>query len=381
MSHSKLGPSSSKRWLTCNPSIEFNGESKPSKYSAEGNVAHTLAANCMLLGCHPKVELGQTYEHDGFSFTVTQEMVDCVALYLEVVAEYSRLFGVDPMAEENIVHSKIDGFGGTVDCCFPQRGRPVIIDFKYGAGVYVDVDENEQLGCYAILMHNQYIDGPIRDTEAVIVQPRCLSKGGEVVRKTILTSEFLTDLEERVSLVSYGLVSEKLVSGPHCQFCPGAYKCPELTQLALRTAIDDFGAVTDNPFLIDQVKGIMDKASVIRKYLGAVEAWAHNYMAEGGEIEGYKMVEKIGNRSYFVDEANIVSACRKKGFGKKMLVKQVLLSPAQLEKVVGKPLVNSFCERPNRGVVVAPITDKRTAVVRKTAAEEFESVEWESDCE
>lgn len=380
MSHSKLSPSSSKRWLTCNPSIEFN-DRKATRYSAEGSAAHTLASNCMLLGVDPATELGEVYEEDGFSFTVNQEMVDCVRMYLEVVSEYSRLFGLEPINEQTIKHKSIADFGGTIDCCFPQRGRPVIIDFKYGAGVYVDVDENTQLGCYAILVHDKYIDGPFRDTEVVIVQPRCLSKGGEVIRKTILTSEFLTDLEAKIVEFSLGLISDKLVSGSHCQFCPGAARCPELTQLALKTAVDEFSLVENDPFHLDQVKEIMDKAGVIRKFVGAVEAWAHNYMASGGEIEGYKLVEKIGNRSYFVNEENVVAACRKKGYGKKMLVKHVLLSPAQLEKVVGKELVNSFCERPNRGVVVVPITDKRIPAIKKTAVEEFEHIEWETDYE
>ena len=68
--HSKLSPSSMKRLLACNPSLNAP-EGKASIYSADGTCAHSLIDDYFCLGLSPSLALGDTVEVDGFSVEVT----------------------------------------------------------------------------------------------------------------------------------------------------------------------------------------------------------------------------------------------------------------------------------------------------------------------
>lgn len=370
MSHSKYGPSSASRWLACNPSIGLQGKS--TKYAAEGSVAHQLADDCRTFGFDPSSFIGEIHEHEGFQIEVTEEMADCVAMYLDVIDSFEAIYG-KAMLEQRIIHSELPEFGGTVDCSIANE-QIVVIDFKYGAGVFVDVTENKQLGCYALLLLDM-LKRPIQDVIAVVVQPRCFA-GSEAVRETTLTKEWLQGLFDDIRQATFE-PSDTKVAGSHCQFCPIKATCSLVSSMALSVAKQDFKDVLAAVELDDDlalVKSVLEKAGLIQSYLKAVYAWAHNHLAKGGELEGYKLVETVSNRRYTMSDSEVIKACSRKGFGKRKITKQVLLSPAQLEKVVGKKFTNTLCSRTVTGATMVPASDKRPAVRRLTVAEDFADV-------
>lgn len=369
--HSKLSPSSAKRWLTCNPSINAP-EGKSSIYSAEGTCAHTLIEDFLLLGLDPALMKGKTLEVDGFKILVTEEMVRCVTEYCDYIHFLSLMYG-EYRSEQRVIHSEIEDFGGTIDCCFPGE-QVVIVDYKHGAGVFVDVEQNEQLGCYALLILDS-LKRPIQDVIAIVVQPRC--PDGEPIRETVLTKSWLENLRLQISMV-IDQPSDQLHAGPHCRFCPLKVTCSAVSSMSLSVAKEELGTALsegESGDALALVKSVLDKSATIRDYLKSCEEWALAYVSGGGTIPGYKLVQSISNRKYKFDEAKILRICAKHGFKKKQCcTPPELLSPAQLEKVVGATIVNPLCHREMTGLKLVEDSDKREAVKRLTAKDDFSGI-------
>lgn len=363
--HSKLSPSSASRWLACPGSLTIESdEPTGSEYAAEGTVAHRLALQCFLLGVDPSEKVGTTWLADGFSIDVTEEMASHVDLYLRVIDSLGPV-----SLEHRIQHSGIQNFGGTIDCV--AQGSCEIVDFKYGAGYAVEVEQNEQLGCYALLACDAFHGGSIVDYRLTVVQPRAHHVDG-VIRTWTADRDWLIDLYERVKKAASGDRDTEFHAGAHCRWCPHRAQCPELQEMTLLTAKQEFSVPGMTPELAAKV---LSKKKSIETYLEAVEQWAHGQLEKGQSIPGYKLVNTLGIRRYKFDEAKIVKVCGKAGFGKKQIYKSELLSPAQLEKVVGKELVETLAERPHTGTTVVPESDKRPAVRRMTASDEFAKLE------
>jgi hypothetical protein len=122
------------------PSVKDEG----SVYAREGTSAHELAHRCWLVGTDADFFLGQNIE----GFEVTPEMVSAVQLYLDTLSHAATQHPV--RSEIRLTHPTIPDFGGTLDG-LAEGEHPTIVDFKYGAGVAVEVERNSQLSCYALL--------------------------------------------------------------------------------------------------------------------------------------------------------------------------------------------------------------------------------------
>ena len=146
--HSPLPPSSAARWIACPPSALKNAEieDKPTQAALEGTAAHTL--------CEYKVKtaLGETVENpiENLDF-YNAEMEECTEGYMQFVLEQvekAKESCSDPIV---FVEQKLDftnyvphGFG-TGDCVIVADDNLTVIDFKYGAGVMVEAENNQQM--------------------------------------------------------------------------------------------------------------------------------------------------------------------------------------------------------------------------------------------
>jgi hypothetical protein len=381
--HSKLSPSASDRWLACPASLTISAEDRASEYAAQGTVAHALASQCYLTGIDPAIYLDQPRSCDGYTIIIDQEMIDGVQLYLDFLESISE----QKLIEQRIQHSDIADLGGTVDCAIPAR--PAIIDFKYGAGVAVEAENNTQLGCYALLMVDQFLTdlSLVEGVELIVVQPRSHTPG-EKIKRWFASAEWLSDLLERVSDVAAGNRADQMTAGDHCRWCPARPQCPVLHEATMLTSMQEFrraeevlqtpqGPVAITPQLAVDILKLEDQ---VLSYFEAVRGWAHNQAEKGVEIPGHKLVQRIGNRR-ITDESKALKLLKKVGLGKKQLFKSQMLSPAQIEKLLSKEhksLVNSFTERPELGTALVPVSDKREAVKRLTATEMFANAEGEN---
>ena len=87
-----LSPSGAHRWMRCPGSLGLESKlsDQPSKYAAEGTIAHQVASECLQDRINggsmtPDDYLGRMMEADGFEFCVTKDMVAHVEKYIEFV--------------------------------------------------------------------------------------------------------------------------------------------------------------------------------------------------------------------------------------------------------------------------------------------------------
>ena len=99
--------------------------------------------------------------------------------------------------------------------------------------------------------------------------------------------------------------------------------------------------------------------------------WALTALLDGQEIPGFKVVEGRGSRDWS-DEPQVQARLRECGYSPEEYLKTELLSPAQLEKSLGKKiaadLVGTLIISKPGSPTVAPESDKRKPFDRLAAA-------------
>ena len=161
--HAILSPSSAKRWIHCTPSALLAEEagSKSSVYAEEGTLAHEIAEHALtqyLEGIYDPIideALPIKDEHlknPLFSIDMANYIRDYCDYVIGEVYEMARADGFSEMFLErkvDITDYAPDSFG-SVDVVLVSDKTIHIIDLKYGAGVQVLADMNEQMMMYAL---------------------------------------------------------------------------------------------------------------------------------------------------------------------------------------------------------------------------------------
>lgn len=378
--HSHIGASGAYRWFMCPGSPRMIAQAptpEPSSFAIEGTAAHMLAEKCFRLKIDAKSFLGGTITvEEGLPkpvpVQVTQEMVDAVQLYLDTVyADLKAMPGAELFVEYGFNLSHIfEGLYGTNDALLyvPFGTIMRVYDFKYGAGVPVDVIDNKQLLYYAVGALTLEGCEP-EDIELVIVQPRAPHKDGPV-RRWVTCSKYLSSFTSILQWKAEKTLKPdaELVPGEHCKWCAALPLCPAVVQKVQETAIADFSEkpvpALPAPDLMtrDQLKRVLDLSGLINDWIRAVEMYAEELAKKGDLLDGYKLVKKRSNRKWIDPkeaEAIFTLEVGEAAFEKK------LLSPAQMEKLVGKEnliLVELNCEQPDAGTCLVPENDPREAV-------------------
>jgi hypothetical protein len=366
-----------------------------SRYAAEGSCAHELADACSRTGIDPDIYLGATRTADGFDFVVDDEMVEGVRLYLEAgKALYDPEQGDKLYTERKFDLSMLyPGLYGTNDRVIwkPTQRRLIVDDFKYGAGIPVEVKLNKQLMYYA-LGAVKTLNLPVMEIELRIIQPRCPHPDGPV-RSYLMNALDLLDFQ--TDLVLFAQATQKkdaaLKAGDHCRFCLAAAVCPELAKKATQAAAMVFDVVPPadaplgTPNLIDHAKlaEALKMVPILKAWCENVDSLAYRQSEAGNVIPGFKLVEKRATRKW-IDAAAAELALKKAGLGEtEMYPLPELRSPAQIEEVLVtkklKPkargeLLAPLVHKVSSGHALAPDTDKRPAVTRQTAEDAFANV-------
>lgn len=343
------------RWAVCPGSVRLS-EGVPkteSKYAKEGTLAHEIASR-LLLGQEISV--------------VSQEMMDAVLTYVQEVNG-----AMDPLINPKgclLVEQKFDlssiyrGLYGTADAVVynPTKSLLQVFDYKHGAGISVDVENNEQLMYYGLgaLLAGKYI---CKEIELVVVQPRVESSQGPVKRwrfPTVDIIDFAADLKDFAAETENP--DARLVTGDHCRFCPAAaYKCPEIHKQAIVTAQREFSPAFS--YDAQQLADTIRKIPAIKAFIKNVEEFAENEALAGRMPPGFKLVQKKSNRKW-ADEKAVISHIAQNvapSLYSDCFTDPELKSPAQLEKVLGKDKkwVDDFTTREPGGLTLVLESDKR----------------------
>ena len=388
--HAKYPPSSAKRWCNCFASVKMSkGEdSGPNQYTAEGSLAHIICELLVKNIFDPVNDLeelvGDTYVIDGFEIEVTDEMIEAVVLYAETIADDMQEAGLDCTHIGTLIKVEqriniVDECWGTSDCNMVVPFTKLIVyDFKYGAGVPVDVKNNYQMKCYAVGALNEYEKNSesymITEIELVVIQPRARHKDGEVRRWATSTNKIF-GFKEKISDAIYWCKAEKPTydSGDWCRWCPAKHKCVHMFEETQDIAKEAFDVINDGSETLTamtdkQMLRILDNKDTIIGFLKAVEAHAQARLETGGEIGDYKLVRGRATRKWAVDEKAVIGA-----FGHIDCYEKKLLSPAKMEKAIktvegvtlaaAKITVAQFVDPGVGKLSIAPGHDKREQVL------------------
>lgn len=357
--HALLNASSASRWLACPPSA-VAAEAYPETetvYTEEGTRAHELA-EIVTAGRENEItaEEAETYP---------AEMIEAAYAYASYIDELKKSDDAVVLLETKVDFSPWvpQGFG-TCDCLLIQGTTLSIVDFKYGMGVPVSAEGNPQMMLYALGALNDY--GFAYDVETVemhIFQPRI----DNISRAEISVADLMEWAEKTVKPVAAQAIKGKgtYTPGAHCKFCPHAGKCRKLSQLCTMTVMTHGLKAKVETLAPHEVQEVLDLELMISLWLKRVKTQAMNDMLSGKEIPGYKVVEgKLGNRKW-TDELDVAGTLKAAGFAPEDYTETKLLSPAAMDKSLGKKrvaeLLTDYIMREPGSPTVVPATDKRPA--------------------
>tara|TARA_R110000764_G_scaffold60094_1_gene129248 strand:+ start:1282 stop:2565 length:1284 start_codon:yes stop_codon:yes gene_type:complete len=404
--HAKLSPSGAKRWMSCPGSIrlaeKLNVVDKTSKYAAEGTVAHEVGELCLLNHKDPEDYRGQVIEADGMKFTVNSNMIEAVTEYTEYVrgriGHFEALgYRVELQVE---VWCPLDSLGipgmdgGTSDTMLLMwkdiNGVEVlceieVIDYKHGQGVPVEIEDNSQLMSYGLgSMHHAKLDD-MDDCliHMTIVQPRAHHPDGRI-RSTSMESSNLFHWQD-TQLVPAALLTQEpdapfKASDSACRFCKVAGQCRALQDTIQEEAIADFKdeALPDPEVMTTEQKLlVMEHAAMWRGFIVAVENQVKLEVDGGSKDyeEKFKLVRGKSNRKLngdYDDEFNTLMEY----LSEDDLFKKVPLPIGDIEGILSsklgkipkkklkiKEIMDEVTTKPEGKLVIAPISDKRSAVL------------------
>jgi hypothetical protein len=278
-------------------------------------------------------------------------------------------------------------FGGTADANFlSPSGWIHLYDYKHGAGIVVEVNENTQLIKYAVgILHEYEAQGiAVKGVKMFIVQPRCSHKDGPIRTVSYTTAE-LKKWEKL--FVQYADRTQKpnapFRAGDWCTFCPVIATCKEFksnAQEVARMQFDDAPDVIQVPTDVAELAKVAAWIPMLDSFAKAVDGAIAREMAHGRKVPGFKYVRKKTNRKFGrpaddeilgysagdeVPEAEIVKLMASVGIKPEELYKpQELLTLPQMEKLSpkAKKAIKAITYKPEGGLTVVLESDPREAV-------------------
>jgi hypothetical protein len=333
-----LSPSKAATWMNCPASVRMSKmapKDEGSEWAREGTDAHAMAEAKIKLLSGP-VAPGLAQRVAALVEKYGTEMEEHIDGFVEYV--HARSWFVDDDAivlTEQRVTAR-EGVRGTADVVIirPSLKTLEVIDLKYGAGVPVPVEGNEQAMIYALGALRTF--SLIHDIDYVvwtITQPRGNNGEGYLGSDGMSADDLESwgeDLDRAVADTE-DPQAPFVPSGKACRWCPARGVCiPRLVDLARGV---DVGA---DPDLLtpERLGAIWPGVQGIRQWCGDVgkAAFAQAHSSEG--LPGHKIVRTPGHRQ-IVDVDGLVKAFTAAGFERDDVVRFQPETLGHLEKLAG----------------------------------------------
>ncbi len=371
MAHAKLSPSGAHRWMRCPGSVVLEAQypDESSSYAREGTAAHELAALVLEDGeATAQAYVGKRIAYNDHGeevvWPITQDMADYVDDYVKLVRE--RAEGKTLLVERKLPIDHItgeEGATGTSDVVIIDHANAeiVVIDLKYGMGVRVSAEENEQTQMYALGALEEYgVVGDFAYVSMLIHQPRL-----NHVSEWTITVDKLLEFAKGASFAARQCDLARSLDG---EDAIAAFTLDEFSDFTPETVDMQTG---DNYLPI-----AMAKVGMVEDWCKAVRAEVERRLLAGQHVDGYKLVEgKRGPRKWS-DADDIEQLFKSFRLRQDEMYDFSLISPTKAEKV--------FKENPKRWAKVreritqstgkpsvAPATDKRSALTVQSVADDF----------
>lgn len=387
--HSPLGASGAYRWMECPGSVVHSDgvHDEESEYAAEGTAAHALAEVCLLTDADAWEAIGMWYMPNGLfgsaksaekiegCWEVTAEMANAVQVYLDAVRQWhpDRNQGNSWPEREFYCPRIHEYFWGKSDLpvLTAEQRRLDVWDYKHGAGIVVEVENNPQGMYYACGVLEDLDLWDAVDTVVLhIAQPRGWHHAGPIRHWEVSVLTLKKWLHGVcIPAMDLAMVSRDTKSGDHCRFCPArARACPQLT--ADMAELEDMlhkldgteGAAELSNEQLSRLRNLHALSKIVDK---AAEKVMFNRLRAGQEVPGFKLVGARSNREW----REGAEAAVKAKFGDLAMTKPVLKSPAQVDEMPeGEKLTAEWAFKPDKGLTVAASNDGRREVSTNTKA-------------
>ncbi len=387
--HARLSPSSAHRWMACPGSVLLESAlpDTSSKYADEGTAAHELASLCLSEGKDASAYLGRLIkaEDTGREFEVTADMADFVQVYVNAIR--LKASDNDLMVEQKVEFSRfvdVPGQFGTADALILSADGETldVDDLKYGRGVRVSAEDNEQMMLYALGSYDQF--GAVADIKRVrmtIHQPRL-----DHVSVFETSTEHLLAFGERaksaarkaIDILETGIydMADLAPGDKQCRFCKAKATCPKLRAYVEEVTLADFDEAQPPVAPSDATKtsdlaASMASVDLIESWCKAVRAETERRLLSGDPVTGWKLVRgKQGNRAW-TDSKLAEETLKTMRVKHELMYDYSVISPTTAEKLfkskeIGPrqwPALQQIITRAEGKPSVAPESDKREALV------------------
>jgi len=362
-SHSLIvGGSTAKRVINCPGSVALVAKMPPkdsSTYADRGTLLHNAMATILDSDTvTPESMLWTTYKGE----TLTGELLN-----EKILPALAALDAVDPEGVMEYAVETVVGFGaylpgvfGSADLLGRLGNRAVVLDWKFGDGVAVSAEENEQGLFYAAAAmrtpETAWVFEGAEEVEIVIVQPPAVKRWVTTVKRV---KEFERSLKRAVKASQ--MPDAAIVVGDHCRWCNAKPLCPKMTGAVDRAVKVQLDAIDDTT-----LGAYAANAVLLQGWIDDLNALVQTKLEKGYKIPGWKLVAKCGTRKW-TKEADVVHWLDGKGLEPDEIYSKEIRSPAQMEKVLKKrklALPDEFVVSVSSGDTLAPESDPRPAVLQ-----------------
>ena len=390
--HATCSPSSAHRWLACPASVWMQQglPDEDSAFAAEGTAAHEAAALALTCG----LPVQPTGALDADACAAIQNYVD----YVEALS-HGHTLRIEHPLDISLVTGE-PGAHGTADALVTTDDELIVMDLKFGRGVQVSAERNEQLSIYALAA---LLELPfhtlrrIKSVRLVIIQPR-LGHVSEWVCTPAELKAWSAQVHAQARRVFEILKADQPQEsdfGPAqsvCRFCRAKATCPALARKVQDAVGADFEDLTDQdaagaqaalqnltPATPEQLSRAIAATDLIEAWCKAVRAEVERLLLAGVPVPGYKLVQgRKGARAWgCADEVEALMKAMR--LPPEQMYERSLISPASAEKLhkagaIGPrqwpKLAAHITQREGRPSV-APEADKRPALPLAGAASDF----------
>jgi hypothetical protein len=361
MKHSTVvGGSTAKRVMNCPGSVALVAKMPPqpsSTYADKGTLLHNVISEVLDQNVAPHSLVGTTY---------AEHMLDEDMLDEKIFPALAALDVIDPDKQMEFAVETSVNFGkwlpdafGSADFLGRIGSKAVVLDWKFGDGVAVDAEDNEQLMFYAAAAMRSpeaaWVFDGATEIELIIVQP-------PVTRRWVTTPKRIRSFELSLkrAVKAAAAPDAALKAGDHCRFCPAKPTCPVMTGAVDRATKVKLDAL-DNDLL-----GVYaSNAVLLQGWIDDLHALVRTKIEKGATIPGWKIVAKRGTRKWA--DAGEAATGLAPVLGDSMWKPIELISPAQAEKLLKKEkkeLPADLVVSVSSGDTLAPESDPRPAVLQ-----------------
>lgn len=336
MAHSEFSPSQLHRIINCPSSVQlyrdlvvYSNATPTSSYAEEGTLLHSYmekALHATNLSFIPDVEhraIIKSAREYVWSQIPDKAYEDPGQMFMEkqvVVPGVPQVFGTADL----IIHLK-------------EENELHLFDYKFGAGVWVDPEDNPQFMAYML----GAIDLVHADTTGHffihVVQPRM-----DNMRYTIISYDKLIQWRDEVLIPAIAKAnSDKDYFGPSestCRWCAVKARCPACFKAAQEAASEIFklhGLCKESASIsMEDVKAFFENEAIIMSQIKAIKSYFMAELTSGRKVPGYKLVYSRGTRKW-KDEAMAADYITAQyDIDPEDIFETELKSPAQIEKIV-----------------------------------------------